>query len=184
MGCPQQGWEYTAPSEQGLTPALAPVPAVKGSQEWGEHARSGVLWDVSDRSLSLHQARRRLEQQADGLQRQDGLLKLYNSGNFNPKFNWQEEDLIDICPQLERALERHQILQSSSPASPTVPPPYLNGILATRLWMLPRGLIICKKSLFAAAGRQCRVRSSGIRLQAALWLDVRRKSHENQSSCT
>lgn len=36
----------------------------------------------------------------------------------------------------------------------------------------------------AAASSQCWVRSSGNRLQAALWLDIRRKSPENKSSCT
>ena len=116
----------------------------------------------------------------EGLDRQ----KFYSSSNFSPKFNWQEEDLIDICPQIESALERQQILQSNSPASPTVPPSYLNVVLATQLLMLRRDLIISKKLLFAAASRQCWVRSSGIRLQAALWLVVRRKSYENQSSHT
>lgn len=36
----------------------------------------------------------------------------------------------------------------------------------------------------AAASSQCWVRSSGNRLQAALWLDIRRKSPQNKSSCT
>lgn len=66
---PRQGQEQAAPAKKGLIPVLALLPAVKGSQEWGEHSGLGVLWDISDHSLSLHQSTTQLEQRADVLVR-------------------------------------------------------------------------------------------------------------------
>lgn len=59
-GLPEQGWEEAPPAKGGLTAALAPARAVPGSQEWGQCARSGELWDTSGHSL--HRSTTQLEQ--------------------------------------------------------------------------------------------------------------------------
>lgn len=58
-GLPEQGWDEAPPATGGLTAALAPAPAVPGSQEWGQRARSGVLRDTSGHSL--HRSTTQLE---------------------------------------------------------------------------------------------------------------------------
>lgn len=107
--------------KKSLIPVPALVPAVQGSQEWAEHARSRCCGVSLITAFACTSPQHNCSNKLMCLWGLD-LLKLHRSRNFRPKFNWQEEDLIDICFQLESALEREQILQSNSPASPTVPP--------------------------------------------------------------